>query len=54
MILGSLGSVVVGTLADLAGWGVAFGGLLAVVAVGFLLTVAAALRGRAMTRSVPG
>ena len=54
MILGSLGSVVVGTLADLAGWGVAFGGLLAVVAVGFLLTAAAALRGRATARSVPG
>ena len=54
MILGSLGSVVVGSLADVAGWGVAFGGLLAVVAVGFLLTAAAALRGRAPARSVPG
>ena len=54
MILGSLGSVVVGTLADLAGWGVAFSCLLAVVADGFLLTAAAALRGRATARSVPG
>jgi MFS family permease len=54
MVLGSLGSVVVGSLADVAGWGVAFGGLLAVVAVAFLLTATAALRGRATARSVPG
>ena len=50
MLLGALGSVVVGTLSDLAGWEVAFGALAAVVAFECLLAAALATRGRARGR----
>ncbi|KYH27395.1 multidrug resistance protein MdtL [Halalkalicoccus paucihalophilus] len=48
MLLGALGSVATGTLADLAGWGVAYGalGVLLAVAVGSLVIVR--LRGLAL------
>ncbi|MFQ3320893.1 MAG: YNFM family putative membrane transporter [Natronomonas sp.] len=44
MLLGALGSVVVGTLADVAGWMVAFGLLVGLLAIEFLLAAAAASR----------
>ena len=50
MLLGALGSVVVGTLSDVAGWPVAFGALVAVVAVECLLAASLALRGVTVTR----
>lgn len=46
MIVGSLGSVVVGTLSDLAGWGIAFGALAALLGVEALLAAGGALRAR--------
>ncbi len=46
MIVGSLGSVVVGTLSDLAGWGVAFAALAALLGVEALLAGGGAVRER--------
>jgi MFS family permease len=45
MTLGAFGSVVVGTISDLAGWELAFGAIVAVLAFEGLLSVALALRG---------
>jgi YNFM family putative membrane transporter len=50
MILGSLGSVVVGALSDVAGWAVAFGALAALLAVEALLAVGGAARERRASR----
>lgn len=44
MLLGSLGSVVVGSLADIAGWAIAFGLLVGLLSVEFLLASNATLR----------
>jgi hypothetical protein len=49
MILGSLGSVVVGALSDVAGWAVAFGALVALLAVEAALALGGAVRGRRRT-----
>ena len=49
MILGSLGSVVVGALSDVAGWAVAFGALLALLAIEAALALGGAVRGRRRT-----
>jgi len=46
VLLGALGSVVVGGLADLAGWAVAFGAIVAVLAFECLLVGALVARGR--------
>ncbi|WP_178916417.1 MFS transporter [Natronomonas gomsonensis] len=46
MLLGALGSVVVGGLADVTGWTVAFGLLVAILAGEFLLAVGPTVRGR--------
>jgi len=46
MLLGALGSVVVGGLSDVAGWTVAFGALAAVVAVECLLALFLTVEGR--------
>jgi hypothetical protein len=46
MLLGALGSVVVGGLAGFTGWTVAFGLLVAILAGEFLLAVGPTVRGR--------
>ena len=46
MLLGALGSVVVGGLSDVAGWAVAFGALVALLGAECLLAAALAVRGR--------
>jgi MFS family permease len=46
MILGSLGSVVVGALSDVAGWTVAFGALAVLLGVEAVLAAGGAVRGR--------
>lgn len=45
MLLGSLGSVVVGTLADVGGWVVAYGGIMGLLALIMLSLASARLRG---------
>lgn len=46
MVLGSLGSVVVGTLSDVAGWAAAFGVLAALLGAEAALAVGGAVGGR--------
>jgi len=45
MVLGASGSVVVGTLSDVAGWAVAFGMLAGVMALGLVTLLANRLLG---------